>query len=84
MSATPTLTIWVDGIGRSQADVERVLRESARQAAPGTEFVCLIADDERYGEDWPVDAAVLVVPLPEDDAASLNRLLSQTRSDWVV
>ncbi len=84
MSATPTLTIWVDGIGRSQADVERVLRESIRQAAPGTEFVCLIADDERYGEDWPVDAAVLVVPLPEDDAASLNRLLSQTRSDWVV
>ena len=83
MSATPTLTIWVDGIGRSQADVERVLRESARQAAPGTEFVCLIADDEDSA-DWAVDAAVLVVPLPDDDAAVLNRLLSQTRSDWVV
>jgi len=84
VSSLPTLTIWVDGVDRSRADVERALREAARQAAPGTEFVCLIAADERYGEDWPVDAAVRVVPLPEDDAVSLNRLLSQTRSDWVV
>ena len=84
MSPTPTLTIWVDGIDRSRADIERVLRESVRQAAPGTEFVCLIAADEQYGEDWPFGAAVLVVPLPEDDAAALNRLLSQTRSDWIV
>ena len=84
MSAAPTLTIWVDGIGRSRADVERVLRESARQAAPGTEFVCLLAADEERSEDWPVDAAVLIVPLPEDDAVSLNRLLLQTRSDWIV
>ena len=84
MSSLPTLTIWVDGTGRSRADVERVLRESARQAAPGTEVVCLLAADEEYSEDWPVDVAVLLVPLPEDDAVSLNRLLSQTRSDWVV
>ena len=84
MSAAPTLTIWVDGIGRSRADVERVLRESVRQAAPGTEVVCLLAADEEYSENWPVDAAVLLVPLPGDDAVSLNRLLSQTRTDWVV
>lgn len=84
MSSRPTFTIWVDGVDRSRADVERALREAARQAAPGTEIVCLIAADDRYGEDWRVDAAVRVVSLPVDDAVLLNRLLSQTRSDWVV
>ncbi|MEC5170200.1 glycosyltransferase family 2 protein [Glaciihabitans sp. GrIS 2.15] len=84
MSAAPTLTIWVDGIGRSRADVERVLVESALQAAPGTDFVCLVAANEEDSADWAVDAEVLLVPLPDDDAAVLNRLLSQTRSDWVV
>ena len=85
MSAAPTFTIWVDGIGRSRADIERVLDESALQAALGTDFVCLVAANEEDSADWAVDAAVLLVPLPDDGAAAvLNRLLSQTRSDWVL
>lgn len=85
MSAAPTFTIWVDGIGRSRADIERVLDETALQAALGTDFVCLVAANEEDSADWAVDAAVLLVPLPDDGAAAvLNRLLSQTRSDWVL